>query len=306
LPLFPRLNPWAVLSNPLSRFCFAERYLSGLKSLDLNVLSFTILEEAQSQRNKPEEGLSETEMIKKSILTAVLFSFALLTPAHSAQLILLFTSGSGGNLDSATASFFSGNNIVNATGYNLSGTSLSSLNCSAGTSPSWTNCLYEKTQQTDPGEDGLGIANDPAGTNEITPTTAIQLDFSTPISKGASTAQLAIGSSQPLSSSSGEGWIVYGSNVAGTLGTQLGSISGACWTVANSFCTAGNDLSVLLNLPIGTGANQYKFFTVTAAVSGGSQDIILNEVTLTPSPEPATYFLAGIALLGLGISRSKK
>src|SRR5947209_1108553 len=118
--------------------------------------------------------------------------------AANAGVTINFNSSTGnlGNSHTYTASGLS----VTATGYSASGTQAA---------------LYGKNGSGD--EKGLGVASDPSGDHEIyyPGTDFIQLDVHNLFG-------LATGASFFMgSTTSGETWKVYGSNIAGQLGTLL-------------------------------------------------------------------------------------
>lgn len=153
--------------------------------------------------------------------------------------------------------------------------------------------LYGKNFGGD--EQGLGLAADPSGQNEIyvagTGSGAfIQLDVSG-ILDSVSMAQFFMGST-----TLGEGWLVYGSN------------TDACGIGCGSLLLSGNDELVLRPLSDWGTYSFYDFYaTGTSHNPGGN--VLLGGLELTPSvPEPGTWgmMLLGFAGVGLVIRRSRK
>jgi hypothetical protein len=165
-----------------------------------------------------------------------------------------------------------GTGSVTATGY------LQNLN------PSGQTPLYYKIGGGD--ETGLGMAADTVD-HEIGGTRFIQLDFSSLLSQYAGhspfsivSASITIGSVQ-----NGESFRIFGSNTAGTEGTQIGA-------------TGTADGSVTLTL---AQLNANHFISILAP--GGN--VLIDAASVTTSnggqvstPEPATSALMGSGLLG--------
>ena len=138
--------------------------------------------------------------------------------------------------------------------------------------------LYGKNSGGD--EIGLGLANDPAGQNEIYYGKGyVQLDVSALFGKVSGV------SFSTNSTSDGEQWSVFGSNIAG-------SYSGlALLTGTKESSTA---------LP-NFGAFKYYDFASTSA--SGGKNYLLGSVTLTPAvPEPATWAMMLVGFGGLGVA----
>ena len=199
---------------------------------------------------------------------------AALIPAHAASLIYAFTNPAG-NVGSASHIYTT--NGVNVTAYGWTVIGSTPVN------------LYGKTGGGD--ESGLGLVQDTVD-HEIQISDFVQFDFTNAKQQGVTSAQIQMGSAgtgQP-----GEGWAVYGSNTLGQLGTSLFS---------------GTDES-LHNLVAST-FSAYKYFSVTAVNEGGHPlaNVLVSEVVLNQTgavPEPGTFLIAGMALLGLGVTLKKK
>ena len=150
--------------------------------------------------------------------------------------------------------------------------------------------MYGKTGGGD--ENGLGLANDPSGENEI--------------ALGKGRIQLDIGSFLPYASSlsavsffmnsttEGETWSIYGSNVDGTLGLLLFS---------------GNDELQHLLPSFGT----YRYYSFLESGSSGGRNVLLGKLTANvigspfgAVPEPATWAMMLVGFFGIGMSMRRK
>ena len=144
-------------------------------------------------------------------------------------------------------------------------------------------------------EQGLGLAADPTGQNEIYVASAgsgafIQLDVSS-ILNSVSMAQFFMGST-----TLGEGWLVYGSN------------TDACGIGCGVLLLSGNDELVLRPLS-DWGTYSFYDFYATGTSNNPHGNVLLGGLELTPSvPEPGTWgmMLLGFAGLGLVMRRSRK
>ena len=134
--------------------------------------------------------------------------------------------------------------------------------------------LYGKNGGGD--ENGLGLM----GTSdfEIGGNAIILLDISQ--LQGAQSLQLSIGSVQPS-----EGYEIYGE-------AQLNG--------SKTLLLAGQIDSSFFTVP---GFSQYKYIGVGA----GNGDVLLDAVRFTTAPEPGTFVLVGVALVGVSfVRRSRK
>lgn len=149
--------------------------------------------------------------------------------------------------------------------------------------------LYGKNQGGN--ENGLGLAGDPSGDNEIygpTPGNAfISLDV---------TQVLAIASGMSFfmgSTTAGEQWSLYGSNDDDVLGTLLFSGDDEGWHAVTDW-------------------GQYEFYQWTSDGTQGAQvtfgNVLLGGVSITESvPEPATWamMLLGFGAVGFSLRRRR-
>jgi hypothetical protein len=126
-------------------------------------------------------------------------------------------------------------------------------------------------------EIGLGLANDPSLDNEIYFGMGyVQLDVSTLFGKVGSV------SFSTNSTTDGEQWSIFGSNVAGSYsGTAL--LSGT------------NESSALLP-SFGT----YKYYDFVSTSTSGGKNFLITGLSMTPLPEPATWatMLLGFGMMG--------
>jgi hypothetical protein len=142
-------------------------------------------------------------------------------------------------------------------------------------------------------EDGLGLTNDPhVLENEISVGSFIQLDLSQVVFAPGSTTM----SFQAQSTTNGEGWQVWGTNIAGTIGSgdiPAGAVLlGSCISAPGS--VAGNPCEVQTNI---LGAAAFTFLDVTAINGPGTigSNILLNHVDAVTDPVP----IVGAGLPGL-------
>jgi hypothetical protein len=129
-------------------------------------------------------------------------------------------------------------------------------------------------------ENGLGLANDPSGDNEIHFGSGyVQLDVLGLFGQ-AIAAQTFFGTN---STTENEQWTVWGTNTAG-------SLAGATQVAQGT--TEGNHLLPSL------GTYRYYDFVSTAAVGG--QNYLISSLTTTAVPEPAAWAMMLLGFGGLG------
>lgn len=148
--------------------------------------------------------------------------------------------------------------------------------------------LFGKNNGAD--EIGVGLSNDPSGDGEITAGSFIQ--FALP-----SLASLNV-SFAANSTTAGESWEVFGSNVAGGLG---GRLLGSCTSTGGS--GAGNPCEGLFNFANG-GA--FKFVDVTTMAAGNVNVRELDGTVSVPGPIVGAG-LPGLFAFGLlGLARMRR
>jgi hypothetical protein len=155
--------------------------------------------------------------------------------------------------------------------------------------------LYSKNGGGD--ENGLGLVNDPAGNHEISGTSLIRISLPTGITNFAFTMG---------SSSSGEGWLVYGSN-----SPTSGYVKVASGMDENNHvltgCTSG----------LNDGCFAYYYFAFNPSTySAGNTNVLLDNVgfasavtnfSAIPLPAALPLFASGLGALGLlGWRRKRK
>ena len=147
--------------------------------------------------------------------------------------------------------------------------------------------LYGKSQGGD--ENGLGLAADPTGQHEIfydaRGGTFVALDV-TDLFGDATDASVFFGST-----SGGESWSIYGSDLLGTLGDLL---------------LTGSSEGSLVGLPNFGDYNYYNF----VSNNGGGKNVLLGGLSYNPAavPEPATWamMLLGFGAVGFSMRRRNK
>lgn len=170
-----------------------------------------------------------------------------------------------------TSAFLEGGYTISATGYTLGGTQVDLFSKNSG-----------------PGETGLGIANpnDVGLDNEIDNAHFVQLDLSE--IQAALAAGVGIGSVQLH-----EDGAIYGSDTAGSIGTEL------------AYVTSNGSINIL---PWLTG---YKYINVGVAQEATLQtaNVVLTSLTADMPNVPdggSTVMLLGMALSGMGLFFRRK
>jgi hypothetical protein len=127
--------------------------------------------------------------------------------------------------------------------------------------------LFGKNEGGD--ELGVGLVNDPSGDNEITPGSWIAIDAT-----GIHATDYTISFNSVTGS---DAWAVYGTNTAGSLGTEI--LSGA----------DESDHSIAT----------YAYYNVVA--TGGNVPLTKFDAT-AGVPEPSTWAMMGLGFLGLAFA----
>jgi hypothetical protein len=198
-----------------------------------------------------------------------------ISPAFAAVVWQLNPNNTNGPVNSTTQSYTVDGHTITATGYD---------NHNGIGTP--TQLFFKSEQPINGGaEIGLGVANTSdhevtAGSSASNPFDFIQFDLTSIIKAGAESGALSVASVQ-----SGETFSIFGSNTAGTLGTQLGATFGS--SSDNTF----------VNLP---NFGQYNFYSVAAA-SGDVLPVALSAAFPSEVPEmnallPIAALLGAIAM----------
>jgi hypothetical protein len=150
--------------------------------------------------------------------------------------------------------------------------------------------LYGKNLGFD--EEGIGLAGDPSGQHEIfvgSPPPFIQLDFSNLIKAGFTSFQFEMNSTQ-----GDEFWQVSACSTMGTLCSNAQTLTGTTQTLEGA----------PINL---SAADPFLDFSMKGGVTFGN--VLVAAIAATPGtsvPEPATFGLLGLGLVGFGFSRRKR
>ncbi len=209
---------------------------------------------------------------------------AALPMAHATGLLYTFTStGPATNLGVTSETVTAGAYGITVWGYDgsgVSGTTPGSIKL-AGSPSDLSTDVY-----------GLGVA---ATSDEITLNGFVVIDFSDPASPGPKGPELAGYTSATIDLDNADsGWVIYGGNSAPVL---TGSSSGIG---SLTEITSGN-----LNFDGNISIAGYSYIAIVAAETC---ELNLNSITLNipaTTPEPGTFVMAGMALIGLGAALRK-
>jgi hypothetical protein len=231
----------------------------------------------------PQTAAEETSLKKNIAITALVVLGAVMPQARANQIIFFFTSPLGDVGNTHTYTDAGTGLTLNAAGYSCVGATggLCANNPSTNYSADPTH-LYDNS-------DGLGIANNVIGTHhEIPNSEFVQLDFS------YIESHTNVSSIQFMMTDIVTAWSLYSSSTAGELkgtGTQL----------------FNNSASAALQTISPVTSSLYSF------IAGTNCDAVLNEViinyttiTTQSTPEPATFLLSGMVLLGLAVGLRKR
>jgi hypothetical protein len=168
-------------------------------------------------------------------------------------------------------------NMITAFGFNTAGIA---------------SALFSKFSGAGSDETGLGLATvDPDGDRELIPGSFITLDMSGVTGTLGNTFTIQLGSLQGTGSTA-ENASIYecmNQNCTGTR-TLLGTVSGP-------------PTQKSITLTLGSG---FTFFQIFDNPAGGGADVLLDSVSTSSVPEPATLGLLGLGLAGLGFMRRRK
>ena len=190
-----------------------------------------------------------------------------MSPAKAATLTYNFTPLSNSDIG-ASANFIQSGVTITAAGFSSS---------TFGT----TVDLYSKNGSGD--ENGLGLVNDTSGDHEISGTSLIRISLPSNLTNFSFTMG---------SSTTGEGWLVYGSNSATSAYTLVASGSDENHHVLTG-CSAG----------LNDGCYQYYYFAFNpSTLADGNTNVLLHEVDVVSTvPLPAALPLFASGLIGLGL-----
>jgi hypothetical protein len=176
-----------------------------------------------------------------------------------------------------TLSYTSQNVTITASGYD--NTNNSSLRDGTPTQ------LYFKSVGPINGafETGLGVVNTAdhelqAGSSAARPFDFIQFDLTMPLSSGATNGMISVSSVQ-----AGESFTLWGSNIAGTLGLQLGNTYGS---------STDNTFVALPNFGL------YKYYSIAAATGDVMPVALSVDIPAVPEMSALLPIVALLALLG--------
>lgn len=224
--------------------------------------------------------------MKNKITIAALMLAAFLCTSANASTVLLSFSGS-----TYTA-------IYNGVSYNITATA---VDCPSASSCSGTGATTPGVTDT---SHGLGITGNP--NTEIADYDYIVLDFSslkTAIGTSA-TPGVSIGLWETIAGNSSANIIGTNSNPLGSTNqdtNQIGTNAGVTKTVSLNNGTNGVSLG---NYTItDTTSGIYQYYIVDVTTNGGGCGVLISG---TAVPEPATFVLAGMALLGLGMTMKRR
>ena len=248
---------------------------------------------------KCREHAAEEEDLKSKITIAVLMLAAAICTSANAATILVSFNGSN-----YTA-------IYNGVSYNLVATA---VDC-----PSATTCTGASGATT-PGvtdtANGLGITGNP--NKEIADFDYIVLDFSAvktavtaangtnvgveiglyQTANGLSSANIIGTNSAPVPSS-GTSYQPTGPGVTPSIASNAGT------TTTVSLNTASNNNKLLGDYTLTESTGIYQYYVVDVTTNGGGCGVLIAS-TYSPVPEPGTFLMAGMALIGLGFTMKKR
>ena len=194
------------------------------------------------------------------LLLSTALAFGLVAPAYAISINWDF--GQHPGLLGSAQTFSAGGETLSARGFD------------AGDAAA---ALFSKTAGGD--ENGLGLADDPTGDNEISGRNFVQLNLDGPLADHVSHFTFSMGSS-----TDGEKWAVFGSNDASPFTFTL--------------LSSGSDEGVIHSL-LG-GFDNYNFFYNGPAEGVGGANVLLSSFggTAGAVPEPSTWLLG---LTGFGL-----
>jgi PEP-CTERM motif len=252
----------------------------------------------------PQQAAEERHLKIQIAISALFTAAAFLTPAHATSINFTATTTlpAAGNYSSPlTLTLPDSAGYITATGYD----DMFPKNPTTGTAiaPSTGATSVGLTVQTDlDHQPGLGDDNTNVGQDNgyIAPTDAVVLDFAnvkTTANNGSGTGSETQITFNMYEDYSGADYEVYGL-VSGTVNT-----ASAVWALVGSgTMQSGAPLSISTS----SLYNYYAIGVTDCALDIESVSVNYQGTTTTQTPEPGTFVMAGIALIGLGATMRKR
>jgi PEP-CTERM motif len=246
----------------------------------------------------PRNAAEEETLKTKLIIAALILTAAVLSPANAAPILLtasLTPSASGNPLDINLTGSYSGDYIV-ATGYDggLTGT-VPPTKTSSVTIPNTSGDKTAVAVNSAGTSLGLGVDSDEIGYNKTGGNDYVVLDFSDHAATAGSPAQTGSSVSFGLNidvkegSPGGSYWVVYGFNSNNGTGTPT--------------LLASGEMKATGAVPTVTTAF-YDSYVI--GILGDCQINITGITASYGTPEPGTFMMGGLALIGFGIAMKKR
>lgn len=237
---------------------------------------------------------AEEKILKINIAIAALFSTAaFLTPAQATSVLFTATAtlpATGIYSSPLTINLTDGAGSMTASGYD------GVFTTSSPTNPNVSGATGEKLDES---SSGLGLSSN--DTPYIGQGDAIVLDFANVKSTVTNAGQTGSVSNLTFNvnveaGSAGVDWVVYGFTSANGTGTGVEIGSGATLPTG-----AG-----MASIPTSSLYGSYLIGVTDCAVTITGIEIAYSGTTTTQTPEPGTFVMAGIALIGLGVTMKRR
>jgi hypothetical protein len=244
---------------------------------------------------------AEEKLLKINFAIAALFSTAaFLTPAQASS--VLFTANTTLPATGVYSSPLSPINLTDGAGsisaYGYDGV----FTTAHPTTPSVSGATSASIDVTNP--DGLGLYSTPGTTGSDNPYIgqgdAVLLDFAnvkSTVTYGGQTGSVSGVEFNINVEGTGTDWVVYGFN--NTTGTGTGT-----YITEGSTGTLGATGTGFI--PTSTLYQSYLIGILDCSITITSVDIQYSGTTTTTTPEPGTFVMAGIALIGLGVTMKRR